>query len=122
MPALARAQRLSERASHLGFDWPTSQGVWEKVGEEMGELKSALACGEKRRIGEEMGDLLFTLVNLARFFQIEAEDSLTEAMGRFARRFKVVEEKVKASGKSIMETSPEALDSLWQEAKEATKT
>jgi uncharacterized protein YabN with tetrapyrrole methylase and pyrophosphatase domain len=76
MPALARAQSITRRASHLGFDWPNIEPVWGKVEEELAELKNAAASGDKARTGDELGDLLFSLVNLARFLDLEAEEAL----------------------------------------------
>jgi nucleoside triphosphate diphosphatase len=91
MPALARAQSISRRAAHLGFEWPNIDPVWDKVDEEMRELKEATASGDRLRIGEELGDLLFTLVNIARFLGIEAEEVLAQTVDRFSHRFHHVE-------------------------------
>ena len=117
MPALARAQSITGRASHLGFDWPNIDPVWDKVAEEITELKSAVSSGNKARTGEELGDLLFSLVNLARFLDLEAEDALAHAIDRFTRRFLYVETKLNDAGKSIDRSSLEEMDKLWEEAK-----
>src|SRR3954451_18379180 len=101
MPALARAQRVTDDASRVGFDWITVEPVWKKVEEELEELKTASASGDGRRVGEEMGDLLLSLVNLSRFLAIDAEDCLGEAVSRFQWRFAHVEAQVKARGKTI---------------------
>ncbi|HEY2918430.1 MAG TPA: nucleoside triphosphate pyrophosphohydrolase [Candidatus Binatia bacterium] len=117
MPALARAQSITRRASHLGFDWPRIEPVWEKVAEEMTELNNAAASGDKKRTGEELGDLLFSLVNLARFLDVEAEDVLAQANDRFMRRFHYIETKLKAADKSFDQSSLEEMDRFWEEAK-----
>ncbi|HET8564232.1 MAG TPA: nucleoside triphosphate pyrophosphohydrolase [Candidatus Binatia bacterium] len=117
MPALARAQRITERASHVGFDWPNAEPVWQKIEEELAELKSASSSGNKRRIEEEMGDLLFSLVNLSRFFGIEAEDTLGGTVERFIRRFSYIEDKLREAGKSLATSSLEEMDALWDQAK-----
>ena len=83
MPALARAQSIARRAAHLGFELPHIDQVWEKVEEEIRELKEATEAGDTRRIGEEVGDLLFTMVNIARFLDVEAEEVLAKTVDRF---------------------------------------
>lgn len=117
MPSLARAQRITERASYVGFDWPATEQVWDKVEEELRELKMASSSENKRRTSEEMGDLFFSLVNLARFYEIEAEDSLAEAVDRFLKRFSHIETRLRERGKTLAEASLEEMDSLWEEAK-----
>jgi MazG family protein len=117
MPALARAQSITRRAAHLGFDWPKIEPVWEKVEEEIRELKTATKSGDKKRIGEELGDLLFSLVNLARFLDVEAEDALAQTIDRFTRRFLYIETKLHEANKSFAQSSLEEMDLLWEEAK-----
>lgn len=117
MPALARAQSISRRAAHLGFEWPHIDPVWEKVYEEIGELKEATAAGDKTRIGEELGDLLFTMVNIARFLDVEAEEVLAKTVDRFMRRFQHIETRLKEANKSFEESSIEEMDRFWEEAK-----
>lgn len=117
MPALARAQSITRRASHLGFDWPNVDPVWNKVEEEITELKSAVASGDKARTAEELGDLLFSLVNLARFLDLEAEEALARTIDRFTRRFHHIETKLDEAGKSFDRSSLEEMDKLWEEAK-----
>lgn len=121
MPALARAQRITERASYLGFDWPRIEPVWEKVEEELRELKSACSTGDKRRLKEEAGDLLFALVNLARFLDFDAEDALAMASDRFLARFSHIEFRLRQKGKKPSESSLEEMDALWEEAKRLEK-
>lgn len=118
MPALARAQRITERASHLGFDWPDVAPVWEKVEEELRELKAATQSGDETRIGEEMGDLLFSLVNLSRFQGLEAEEVLAQTVNRFTQRFNHIETKLTESNRSLDQASLAEMDALWEEAKD----
>jgi tetrapyrrole methylase family protein / MazG family protein len=117
MPALARAQSITRRAAHLGFDWPKIEPVWEKVEEEIRELKTATTSGDKKRTCEELGDLLFSLVNLARFLDVEAEDALAQTIDRFAHRFFYIETKLHEANKNFEQSSLEEMDRLWEEAK-----
>ena len=117
MPALARAQSITDRASHLGFDWPKVEPVWKKIEEEIEELKDAVASGDKQRTSQEFGDLLFSLVNLARFLAVEAEEALAQTIDRFTRRFHYIETKLGDSNKSFDQSTLEEIDRLWEEAK-----
>jgi MazG family protein len=117
MPALARAQSITSRAAHLGFDWPDIDPVWGKIEEEIRELKYAAACGDKQRTEEELGDLLFSVVNLARFLKIEAEHALAETINRFTRRFRYIEDHIRGKNKEFDQVSLEEMDALWEQAK-----
>jgi len=117
LPALARAQRATEWASTLGFDWPEIAPVWKKVEEEIDELKSAAASGDSRRTEAELGDLLFSIVNLSRFLHLEAEDALGAAVERFLSRFAHVEARIKEQGRKLGEATLEEMDLYWEEAK-----
>jgi tetrapyrrole methylase family protein/MazG family protein len=117
MPALARAQTITERASAIGFDWPAVEPVWEKVREEMTELQDACAAGDAERTTAELGDLFFALVNLTRFLGLQAEDTLGQAVDKFIARFGVVEAKLRDLGKTPSESSLEEMDRLWDQAK-----
>ena len=117
MPALARAQSISRRAAHLGFEWPNIEAVWGKVEEEMRELKQAAAAGDKIRTGEEFGDLLFTMVNVARFLDLESEEVLAQTVDRFTRRFHHIERRLREANKDFDQSSLEELDRFWEEAK-----
>jgi MazG family protein len=121
MPALARAQRITEQASRVGFDWPSAEPVWKKVEEEWDELKSAVSSGNEQRIGEEMGDLFLSLVNLSRFLNVEAEDALSGAIERFLRRFSYVEKKIHEQGRTLSQATLEEMDGFWEEAKKAER-
>lgn len=126
LPALYRAQRMSEKVSRVGFDWPDGAGSRAKVAEELAEVDEAIAAGEAQRIEDELGDLLFSLVNLARHHGVDAELALRKTSDRFARRFSHVEKRVKeqhggwprgSDGKPTAGLSLELLDEYWNEAK-----
>ena len=117
MPALARAQSISRRAASLGFEWPNIDQVWAKVNEEMRELKQAVASGDKVHTGEELGDLLFTLVNIARFLDVESEEVLAQTIDRFSRRFHHIETKLRQANRGFDQSSIEEMDRFWDEAK-----
>lgn len=117
MAALVRAQRVTERASHVGFDWPKIEPVWDKIEEELSELKTAVSSGDKSRVREEMGDLFFSLVNLSRFLDLEAEEALARAVDRFLKRFHHIEKTLGERGRSLAGASLEEMDALWEEAK-----
>jgi tetrapyrrole methylase family protein / MazG family protein len=118
MPALARAQTITERASQVGFDWADVTPVWLKVEEELAELKTACSSGDKQRTAEELGDLLFSLVNLSRFLGIQSEHALAEATERFSKRFRYIETRLRELGTGPAASSLEVMDALWNEAKE----
>ena len=126
LPALLRAERIGEKVSRVGFDWPDSQGSREKVTEELGELDHAIDAGDETRIASELGDVLFALVNLARHHGVNAEEALRGTADRFRRRFDHVEERVKEThrdwprgenGKPTIGISLEEMDRYWDEAK-----
>jgi len=117
LPALLRAHRLQDRASRLGFDWPDMEGAYAKVEEEMAELKSALEEGDRQRMEEELGDLFFSLVNVARFIEVNPEEALRKTISRFIRRFHHIEEGLKQRGQEMGKETLEEMEKLWQEAK-----
>src|SRR3970282_817994 len=117
LPSLLRAQRLQVKAGRVGFDWPTWREAWSKVREEVAETDEAMAAGDASRIRAEIGDLLFSLVNVARLLDIDAEDSLRRAADTFTRRFKEVEAAMRAGGRQVDEVSAEDLDREWEAAK-----
>ena len=117
MPALARAQTVTKRASLLGFDWTDVEPVWGKLEEELTELKAAVTSGDKGRTSEEMGDVLLSLVNLCRFIDIKAEDALTHTVDRFLKRFAHIERRIREKEKTLAESSLDEMDALWEEAK-----
>jgi MazG family protein len=117
LPGLLRAQRLQDKASRTGFDWPEISGVMAKVEEELGELKEAIGSAVPEAVEEELGDVLFSLVNLARFLNLSAEDALRGSIARFATRFQYIEEALQRDGRRLRETSLEEMERLWQQAK-----
>ncbi|NMW22378.1 MAG: nucleoside triphosphate pyrophosphohydrolase [Chlorobiaceae bacterium] len=115
MSELLRAYRVQKKVAGVGFDWPSDEGVLDKLVEEIEELKNAASKEEKE---DEFGDLLFTIVNYSRFLCANPEDSLRKATNKFIGRFRRIEEKVQTSGRNWQEYTPEELDGLWREAKE----
>jgi MazG family protein len=117
MPALARADRLTEKASRVGFDWPDAAGARAKVAEELGELDEAMASGDRDAIEHELGDALFALANLARKLGLAPEEALRATVARFIARFTHVEEELARRGVPPGEASLVQMDALWDEAK-----
>ena len=120
LPALIRAQRLQQKASYAGFDWNEVQQVWDKIHEEIQELKEAQSENTKEHIAEEIGDVLFSVVNLARFLDIPAEDALRKTNKKFTDRFARVEEELKKRGKTVEESNLEEMDDIWNKVKQNT--
>jgi len=118
LPALKRAQKITAAASVLGFDWPDAESVRLKLKEELGELDRALKDANARKIEEETGDILFTLVNLSRFMNVDAEDALTGCVEKFLRRFSYIASELQARGRTPHQSSLAEMDALWDEAKE----
>ncbi len=116
-PALLRAQRLQERAARVSFDWDHLTDVIEKLEEELKELKKAIDENNHRDMEEEMGDILFSLVNISRFLEISAEDSLRKSNEKFARRFKYIEDSFDNNYKQMKKAGLKELDKKWEEAK-----
>lgn len=117
LPELHKAFRIQEKVSKVGFDWKNKDDVWEKVQEEIFELKEAEASGNKEKIEEEIGDLFFSLVNYSRFLKINPENALRNTNKKFLNRFQFIEKKVKELGKEITECKLEELDVYWEESK-----
>lgn len=117
LPALRRAQRVADRVAREGFDWPDLSGALSKVTEELQELQDALARGARKQIKEEFGDLLFALAVVARKADIDGEDALHEATGKFTARFLALENIMAGQGKQMIDLDPEALLAIWQQAK-----
>jgi len=114
LPALAASQEMQERAAHLGYDWPSVDGVLAKVDEELAELAEASSAAART---EEVGDLLLVLVNLARHHGVDAEAALRGANGKFRLRFGIVERLAAARGVALRDLSFAQLDELWDQAK-----
>lgn len=117
LPGLLRAWRLQEKASRVGFDWGELKPVMEKVEEEWEEMKSRAEAGERHGVEEELGDLLFSLVNVGRFLDINPEEALRRTVSKFIRRFQHIERRAEEEGRPLKEMSLEEMDALWEEAK-----
>ena len=145
MPALLEAHKLSSRAAHVGFDWPSIGGLFEKLREESGELQGVLqefpapgpqphargvaGSGKpqisddlRARLEDEVGDLFFVLVNIARYLSLDPESALKKTNRKFKRRFQWMEDRLRASHRTPGQTSMEELDSLWEQAKQAEQS
>ena len=120
LPALPRAQKVQKRAAQINFDWAGTSEVLNKLEEELGELRDAMASQQPDEIHEEMGDVLFTCVNLARHLELDAEASLRHATSKFERRFHMMEAAAEEDGDSLPALSEEQLDRLWRMAKESS--
>lgn len=113
LPALTRARRIQEKAALVGFDWSHVEPVWEKVHEELQELQAAYQADDADALEDELGDVLFSLVNLGRFFRISAEDALRRTMAKFEYRFRKIEEELKRLDKTPEEATLEEMDAIW---------
>lgn len=118
-PALHKAQQIQKKAARVGFDWDTVHQVVDKVEEEIGEVKEAMAQGNPGEIREEIGDLLFAVVNLSRFLGYNAEEALDETINKFVRRFKGIEDRLHAQGRKMTDCKLPELDAIWNDIKAA---
>ena len=116
-PALLEALKLTKSAAKLGFDWRDRADIFEKLEEELDELRSAIDNEEPENVGEEIGDLLFVIVNLARRLDIEPETALKRSNRKFRRRFRFIETELKAAGKTLEDSQLDEMDTLWNTAK-----
>ena len=118
LPALTRSAKLQQRAARVGFDWPEVSPVFDKLDEEIGEIRAELAAGGGQdRLAEEVGDLLFAAVNLARHLDVDAEAALRHANAKFERRFRAIERALRAAGRPIEDASLAEMEELWQRVK-----
>ena len=117
LPATVKAMRLQEKARQVGFEWENKDQVWEKVEEEMGELKEVVDSGEQDKIEEEFGDLVFSLINYARFLHIDAENALERTNKKFIHRFTQMEQQAMASGTDLDKMTLEEMDAIWNSIK-----
>jgi len=121
LPALLECEKIQDRAAHHGFDWPDTLPVFDKVMEELEEVREAWKSGDRAHVQEEVGDLLLVVVNLARHLQVNAELALKESTKKFSRRFQYIERQVEASGRTLADCELGELDRYWNEAKRALK-
>jgi MazG family protein len=117
LPGIIRAQRIQEKASHAGLDFQKEEEIWEKISEEMEELKNAQKKNNKHEISEELGDTIFSLINLARFLGISADDALRKSNNKFINRFKMIENELNKEGKNIEDSSFNELEDMWNNIK-----
>jgi len=122
LPALVEAQQISSKASRTGFDWQNAGQIVGKLHEELAEMEEARASGDRAGLEHEIGDLLGTLVNLARFLDLDAEQALRGANARFRRRFGYIERRLAERGRPAGEATLEEMDALWEEAKAVEET
>jgi len=122
LPATVKAMRLQEKAKQVGFEWENKQQVWEKVEEEINELKSVIDTGQPDKVEEEFGDLVFSLINYARFLQVDAENALELTNKKFIHRFTQMEQQALKSGKDLANMSLEEMDSIWNSIKQHRDT
>ena len=121
LPALIKAQRIQEKAHSVGFDWTNKEEVWDKVKEEMNEFIAEIEHNDQNGIEAEFGDLLFSLVNLARHYNVNPENALERSNKKFISRFNYVEEQTIQKGKNLKDVSLGEMDDLWNEAKQNEK-
>jgi MazG family protein len=121
LPSMVKAIRLQEKSKTVGFEWENTQQVLDKVEEEMTELKEAIATGIQDKIEDEMGDVFFSLVNFARFLQVDADAALERTNKKFIRRFTAVENAAAAQNKALHDMSLQEMDTLWNEVKKNEK-
>ncbi|UFS68607.1 nucleoside triphosphate pyrophosphohydrolase [Geomonas sp. RF6] len=121
LPALMQAQKITEKAARVGFDWEHTDQVFAKVMEELHEFEEAMLAGDQEEMESELGDLLFAIVNLGRFLSINPEEALRKTIQRFTRRFTHIEETLHARGSAMQSATLEEMEELWQEAKSLEK-
>jgi tetrapyrrole methylase family protein/MazG family protein len=116
-PSLIRAHRVTEEAAKVGFDWENVDQVLEKLTEELNEFRKALSARDAKATEEELGDLLFALVNVSRFVEVNPEEALRKTIGKFINRFHYIEKRLEEQGKELAGTPLEEMERLWNEAK-----
>ncbi len=117
LPATVKAMRLQEKAKQVGFEWENKEQVWEKVEEEKKELFEAIASGNREHMEDELGDVFFSLINFARFLQLDAENALERTNKKFINRFTKMEEQAFKTGKPLQNMSLEEMDVIWNAIK-----
>ena len=117
MPALVKANRIQDKVAGVGFDWEKPEQVFEKVKEELAELQEEVKKANRLKIESEFGDVLFSMINYARFLNINPENALERTNKKFIKRFQFLEEKAKETGKTLKEMTLSEMDVFWEEAK-----
>ena len=117
LPALVKANRIQDKVAGVGFDWEEPEQVFEKLQEELDELRQEVAAGDKARVEQEFGDVLFSMINYARFLGVDPENALERTNKKFIKRFQYLEKKSKEIGRSLKDMTLEEMDVFWEEAK-----
>lgn len=117
LPSLIKAYRIQDKARNVGFDWEKKEDVWDKVGEELDELKAELAREDKENSTKELGDFLFSVINAARLYKLNPDNALEHTNQKFISRFTYVEQQAKKLGKELKDMTLDEMDNLWNEAK-----
>jgi MazG family protein len=117
LPALVKANRIQDKVKAVGFDWDEREQVWDKVVEEMNEVREEIAKNDSERIEEEFGDLFFSLVNAARLYDVDPETALERTNQKFIKRFKYLEQKTMQDGRNLKTMTLKEMDEIWEEAK-----
>ena len=121
LPAIHEAHQISSRAARVGFDWPDIEGIFEKLQEEVRELREVISAGQddtrRERLEDEIGDMLFVIVNIARYLKIDSESALKRANRKFKARFQYMESELARQGKTLEQTTLNEMETLWQKAK-----
>ena len=117
LPGLLRSRRVQERAASVGFDWKEVDPIIDKVEEELNEVRESIDENDKEQIELELGDLLFSIVNLSRFYNIDPENALKRSTNKFINRFNKIEKRISESGKSMEDSDLETMDKIWNEVK-----
>lgn len=121
LPAMVKAMRLQEKARQVGFEWENKDQVWEKVEEETNELKLAVSSADAGKMEEELGDVFFSLINYARFLQIDAENALEITNKKFIKRFTEMEQEALKHGKHLNDMTLDEMDAIWNNIKHQSK-
>ncbi|MCX6332412.1 MAG: nucleoside triphosphate pyrophosphohydrolase [Bacteroidetes bacterium] len=118
LPSMVKALRIQEKVKHVGFEWENKEQVWEKVEEEIAELKAEIAAQDQQKMEQEFGDVLFSMINYARYLNIDPESALEKTNKKFKRRFELMESYAKQNGLDLAQMSLEEKDAIWKKMKE----
>ncbi len=118
LPAMTKANRIQEKVRGVGFDWDKKEQIWDKVNEEMDELKEAINANKEKEIEKEFGDVFFSLINAARLYKIDSENALEKTNLKFIKRFNYLEEQTIKKGKSLHNMTLDEMNKIWEEAKQ----
>ncbi len=122
LPAMVKSYRIQDKVRSSGFDWEEPVQVWDKVSEEIGEVRAAILSGQQADVEDEFGDLLFSVVNAARLYKVDPESALERTNKKFMRRFRFLEQKAQEQGRSLKDMTLAEMEVLWEQAKSADLT